>query len=200
MKIIRLQQNTRPWHLWRAGGIGSSDAAALMGCHVDPKMNADALLAEKLGQRREVTFAMRRGLNEESPARLACFEALGCVLRPACIQHDEVDWLRASLDGLDFWGETVLEIKAPKIEHHEQALGGEVPGCYVAQLQHQLLVTGCDLAIYASWSLARRFGGPESPSLALVEVEPDAEYLAQLHEVEERFWERLCAARRGRVA
>jgi putative phage-type endonuclease len=200
MRVLDLEQHTVGWHRWRAGGIGASDAPALMGVHVSG-ITADQLLAEKLGrERREVTFPMKRGLREESPARLLCEERLGWCMRPACVQHDEIAWLRASLDGLDWLDQALVEIKCPNVVDHEVALAGVVPHHYVPQVQHQLLVSGCALAYYASYSKAVRFGGPDAPSLALVEVEPDAEYLARLLEAEEAFWERLSAARRGRVA
>ena len=79
-------------------------------------------------------------------------------------------------------------------------MAGVVPNHYVPQVQHQLLVTGCPRLWYVSYSVAKRFGGPEVPSLAIVEVEPDAEVQGALLEAEEKFWARVCAARAEKVA
>jgi putative phage-type endonuclease len=188
MRVLDLEQGSPAWHRWRAGGIGGSDAPVIMGVGF---VSADDLLAEKLGRaRREATFAMRRGLRLEAEARdLFCRER-GVLVRPACVEREDLLWLRASLDGLDFWGELVLEVKCPHVIDHEIALAGVVPHHYWPQVQHQLLVTEAPLLCYASYSLAERFGGPERPSLAVVEVTHDAEYQAALLEAETAFWRR----------
>lgn len=196
MKVLNLVQGTADWFAWRRGGITSTDATVLagMGAAIDPKhpITALDLVAEKLGiGAREETFAMRRGRVMESPARSCLEERTGLVLRPACVQHDSLPWLRASLDGLTFLEDVLAEIKCPKILDHECALAGMVPHHYRPQVQYQLLVTGLSSGLYASYSTARCFGGPERPSLAVVEIEADAELQAQLLDVAGRFAERV---------
>lgn len=193
---IFVDQGTRQWHLWRQGGIGGSDAPPIMGCGF---VSADELLAEKLGgEQRPDSFAMRRGRKLEPVARKLLCDRTGLHLVPICVQHNEVEWLRASLDGVDFWGETICEIKCPNVVDHEIALGGVVPRHCWPQVQHQLLVTDAEVCLYASYSTAERFG--EQDQLAIVEVESDAEYQAKLIEEERKFWEKLSAARMRKTA
>jgi putative phage-type endonuclease len=186
MRVLDLEQGSSAWEQWRRCGIGGSDAPAIMGVGF---VSADDLLAEKLGRReRDVTYAMRRGLRLEAEARDLFCRQRGVLVRPACVEREDLPWLRASLDGLDFWGQLVLEVKCPHVIDHEIALAGVVPHHYWPQVQHQLLVTEAPLLCYASYSLAERFGGPEVPSLAVVEVTHDAEYQAALLEAEVTFW------------
>lgn len=196
MRVLSLEQGTAPWFRWRQQGVGAIDLTVLMGMGtaIDPRSppTVEELLAEKLGTgQRQDNFAMRRGRRLESPAlRLLC-QREDLVLRPACVEHDEQPWMHASLDGLSFLGDVIAEIKACKALYHEQALAGMVPLCYRPQVQWQLLVTELPGGLYVSYSEAVRFGGPDSPSLAVVEVQADAELQAQLIEAASRFWAKV---------
>jgi putative phage-type endonuclease len=195
MRII-LEQHTAPWHLWRAGGVGGSDAPIIMGCRAGDESwpTVEDLIAEKLGKtRREESFAMRRGRKLEPAIRKALEIKTGLILRPRCVQHNQTPWLRASLDGSDFWGKVIAELKAPNVVDHEIALGGVVPRHYFPQVQHVLAASDADVCLYASYSVAERFGG--EPSLAVIEVRHNAEYQAELLAREEEFWNRVLAAR-----
>jgi hypothetical protein len=56
--------------------------------------------------------------------------------------HDELEWMRASLDGLSFDGSIALEIKCPmSLRDRTVAQQGRVPPQYYAQLQHELEVS-----------------------------------------------------------
>ena len=72
-------------------------------------------------------------------------------MEPLCLVHEEFEWMRASLDGLSFDGSTLLEIKCPlSLRDRASAQEGRIPSQYHAQLQHQLEVSGAELAHY--WS------------------------------------------------
>jgi len=200
MRLLDLQQGTPAWHAWRKGGVGASDLATICGLALDPRrpVTLDDLLAEKLGTgQRQESFAMRRGRSLESPALRLLEEREGLVLRPACVEHDEQGWIRASLDGLTFLQDTFAEIKCLKVVDHELALAGIVPHQYRPQLQWQLLVTELEEGLYASYSTAARFGGPGKPSLAVVVVKADAEAQAELIEQAGRFWQKVEALRKA---
>ena len=70
------QQGSEAWLDWRRGGVGASDAPAIMG--VSPWMDVEALWLEKTGRAtgRPSSFAMRRGQLLEPEAR-ARPEAVG---------------------------------------------------------------------------------------------------------------------------
>jgi putative phage-type endonuclease len=196
MKLIDIKQQTLEWHAWRAGGLGGSDIAAIMG--VSPWVTREQLMEQKLGLRKpDENFAMRRGTRLEPEAlRLVC-HGMGKDFVPQCVQHDDCEWMRVSLDGLfttnEFTGDEcvfeILEIKCPNWAAHEMALEGFLPKYYVPQVQYQLLVTGAYRCIYASYNDGKKF--PMADHLKLIDVLPDAELQAHILEAAEAFWAEL---------
>lgn len=194
--LIMLRQGTPEWLRWRADGIGGSDAPSIMG--VSPYASAAKLLREKLGQdEREQTFAMKRGSRLEEQARRALEERTGVLLEPACMQSFERPWMRASLDGIDVWGDVICEIKCPGMQDHRTAFDGDVPEKYYPQCQHNLAVSGASICLYASWSPEK--GAAVGKPLVIVEVRPDREYIERLVAEEEAFM-RLWREKRSQAA
>ncbi len=182
-RFRRLEQRSDKWLSWRLQGVGSSDAAALVGD--SPWKTAKALWESKTGRRGEEPDnpAMRRGRELEAIARAAYEAQVGEQMEPHCVVHDRLDWMRASLDGLSFDGSLVLEVKCPlKARDHQMALEGKIPQHYYAQLQHQLEVSQAAEAHY--WSFDGRQG-------ALVRVRPDRDYIERLIKAEAEFWKRV---------
>jgi YqaJ-like viral recombinase domain len=106
---------------------------------------------------------------------------LAVVVEPPCLVHDQLEWMRASLDGLSFDGPTVLEIKCPmNVRDQASAKRGSVPPQYYAQLQHQVEVSRAAELHY--WTFD---GSAES----LIRVGPDPEYLKRLLDAEAAFWQ-----------
>lgn len=204
MRLIDIEQGTADWHAWRLDGLGGSDAASAM--NESPYANRQQLLREKLGMaRREETFAMRRGSKLEPDARrLACLK-LEKQFAPACVQHESVDWMRVSLDGI--WlpdscdkEPEILEIKCPSWQSHELALESVkfIPRVYQIQMQYQLLATGLDLCWYVSYSEHSKF--PEWERVVIHEVHADAELQAAILEAAESFWSDYESARTPTMA
>jgi putative phage-type endonuclease len=182
-RIERLHQNTPEWHRWRLHGIGASDAPVIMG---DAAFKtAHMLWSIKTGRVRENTpgLAARRGRELEMLARRAYERQVGIQMEPLCLVHDELDWMRASLDGLSFDGSTVLEIKCPMSERDRvTAQRGRIPAQYYAQLQHELEVSHATEVHY--WSFDGSAG-------VLIRINPDREYLKRLLDAEAAFWQRV---------
>lgn len=215
--IPNLDQQTPEWHRWRDGGLGGSDIGPIvLGDEWPfPDSRVERLLARKLGREKpaENTFVMRRGQYMEADVRMWFRQthlSPGLMCEPVCVQHDEIEWMRASLDGLVYEpiiapnGRTnllnvrrlsVVEIKVPNWQAHSAALAGVVPDYYVPQVQYQLLVTGLDALDYVSYGINDRFG--EKDKYAVVRVTPDAEKQAEIYEKCEAFWQRLCELRTG---
>ena len=104
-------------------------------------------------------------------------------MEPLCLVHDELEWMRASLDGLSFDGSTALEIKCPMSQRDRTAAQeGRVPPHYYAQLQHELEVSRAAEVHY--WSFDGSAG-------VLMKVRPDREYLKRLLDAEAAFWQRV---------
>ena len=182
-RIEQLHQNTPDWHRWRLQGIGSSDAPVIMGDGAFKTLKK--LWSIKTGIATEScdSPAARRGHELEQFARRAYEARMEIQMEPACLVHDRLQWMRASLDGVSFDGSIVLEIKCPWNERgQEAAREGRVPSQYYAQLQHQLEVSGAQEAHY--WS----FDGADG---ILVKVQPDQHYITRLVEAEAEFWQRV---------
>lgn len=183
-RIERLHQNTPEWQRWRLGGIGSSDAPVIMG---ESNFKTPRVLwSIKTGRSTEGgdSPAARRGRALEQRARSAYEAQMGVQMEPACLVHEELEWMRASLDGFSFDGSIVLEIKCPLSGRDQSALQeGRIPTHYYAtQIQHQLEVSRAQEAHY--WSFDGTTG-------ILVRAQPDREYIARLIEAEATFWQRI---------
>lgn len=159
--------------------IGSSDAPVIM--EVSPWKTPYALWEEKLGLRKSnrMTSAMERGIQLEEQARKNFEEQTGIYVIPQKVYHPDKKWMRASLDGMDFDGKHIVEIKCPNNKDHSEAKEGKVPEKYIPQIQHQLAVTGLEMAFYFS------FDGNEG---VIVEVKKDEKYILELLQKEENFY------------
>lgn len=201
------QQGTPAWKWWRAGGIGGSDVAAILGlCPEEWGVTRATLLREKItGAERETTFSMREGNRLEPVARELYALQFGCTATPVCVEHPEAPWARCSLDGVCHprpkvagsrsW---VLEVKAPNFKVHDYALQGIVPEYYLVQCQWQLFVTGLDRCDFVSFNPRGRF--PESQHLAVVTLTTDAEVQGRCLEAAEAFWAEVEAGRAALAA
>lgn len=191
-RYIEIEQGTARWHEWRAGGVGSSEVAAIMG--ISPHRTADDVLSSKLGVvvEDETNPAMIRGTRLEPIARQAFEEAVGIYASPCCVERQDNPILRASLDGLDLEGIPV-EIKAPGLETHADALRGVVPAYWLVQVRYILEVTGAPFAYFVSYH-----DGHE-PALAAVRVDADPEHQAKIVDAVLAFWRRVERLRSGQT-
>jgi putative phage-type endonuclease len=158
------------WEQWRNEGIGSSDAPVIM--QRSPWKTPYQLWEEKTGLRtfESTNWATQRGHRMEPMARAHIEFMLDREFPPVLAEHPTFNFLRASLDGYCKETNTILEIKCPGAEDHAKAREGNVPEKYYPQLQHQLLVTGAEKAIYLSFT--------ESDNATVI-VHPDQVYLSE---------------------
>lgn len=164
--IVQLIQGSTEWHEHRRRFRNASETAAVLG--VSPWQTPYQLWQIRTGRlETTVTAAMRHGSSTEPSAR-AAYEALtGYVMQPLVVVDGEYS---ASLDGMTFDGDLILEIKCP-VKGRESSLweavkAGNVPEHYYWQVQHQLMVSGAKLAhLYV-------FDGTEG---LLVEIRPESD-------------------------
>lgn len=144
--LIKLVQGTSEWHAHRARYRNASETAAVMG--VSPWQTPYQLWALRTGRsRQEVTPAMARGTALEPQARQAYEELTGQVMQPLVLVEGDYS---ASLDGMTFDGQMILEIKCP-MKGRESSLWKavaeeKVPEHYGWQIEHQLMVSGAAMA------------------------------------------------------
>lgn len=144
--IVQLQQGSPEWLAYRLSRRNASESAAVLG--LSPWTTPYQLWLLKTGRAEsKVTQAMQRGTDLEPAARAAYEDQTGLVMQPLVL---EAGGYSASLDGMTLDGDLVLEIKCPlrgtRSDLWQDVLGGQVPEHYLAQVQHQLMVTGAALA------------------------------------------------------
>ena len=174
------QSNREEWLKWRK--IGSSDAPVILG--VSPWMTPYQLWEQKISNKESsINPAMRRGIEMEEAAR-RCFEdKMGVEVFAKCLEHPNINFMTATLDGIDMDHKIAVEIKCPSATSHQFVQkNGKVPDIYYPQVQHQLEVAGLDGMYYFS------FDGQDG---VIVEVLRDSKYLENLISEEKIFFECL---------
>jgi len=144
---VNLEQNSPEWLKWREGGLGASEIPTVMG--ENPYESALNLWRLKSGIDKKPgdNYFTRHGRYNEEAARQLYNEQYGEVMIPHTFESIAFPWLRASLDGINFEGDLVLEIKCPiKAKVFTLAEQGIVIPYYIGQLQCQMFVTGAKRA------------------------------------------------------
>lgn len=144
------------WLMWRRGGLGASDVAAVLG--ISPWASPYTMFLDKTGQREdEDTEAMEAGRMLE-PAIGPWFEQrTGLVVmgEQMWCTHPEHEWARATLDGIvcespestfaDALGGLEIKTTSDPIAKWDEG----IPAMYQAQAQWQMFVTGMERTWFA---------------------------------------------------
>lgn len=203
------KSNREDWLKWRQGGIGSSDAPIIMG--VSRFKTIDQLLGEKTGtlpKDEANQFIKDRGNRIEPLVRKLYEEDMGMSFSPISVYNNELPHLIASLDGMDDNSNLIIEIKLMttaglgkrniETEGYKKWLKakdeGVIPVDYYPQLQHQLSVTGLPACIFIG---LRETRGAEivKEDLAIVSVLRDNDYINDLRNKSNMFWEKVLKVR-----
>jgi putative phage-type endonuclease len=144
--IIKLAQGSPEWLEYRLQMRNASESAAVLGA--SPWTTPYMLWLLKTGRAvTPVTKAMQHGTDTEPAARAAYEEHTGHVMQPLVLQDGLYS---ASLDSITFDQDLILEIKAPvrgsRSDLWQDVAAGSVPEHYMLQVQHQLMVSGAQLA------------------------------------------------------
>ncbi len=188
MPIIDLQQGSQEWLSYRQGKVMATDSSILMG--TNQWKNPIDIWEEKLGLKEPdpSNEAMKRGQMLEDEARRLAMKELQMEFCPCVFESDKYPFLAASLDGVSMCFKLILEIKCPfKEEKHLSAINGIIPFYYLDQMQHQMLVTGCEKVYYFSYRPEYK----EKP-FVVIEVLPDLDRQHQIQQVAQDFYKKLC--------
>ena len=182
MKIVNLKQGSSEWDAFRRIHIGASEAPAIAG--VDPYTKPEKLWHRKFtGEKQYVSPAMRRGTELEPLVRKMLERTDGVCYLPLVVQHDEHEWMIASLDGYDESTKKGIEIKCPGDKLFNQIIiDRDIPKHYIYQIQHQMSVTNLH-----TWSLIV-FNGTYFEEF---HVDRDEDIIQELIEKEQRFYQSL---------
>lgn len=170
-------QSGAEWHAFRALGIGSSDAPAIM--KVSPWCSPYKLWLRKTGQLGEQpsNWAMERGKVLEASVRDRFNLIQGTQYEPVTLVHPEHTFVRASLDG--YYDGSVIEIKCPGEADHQKCKDGNIPEKYLPQVMHQMLVTNSSHVHYISFY---------KDDLVTLTIDRSAAYIDDLFIQEKIFW------------
>lgn len=151
--IMDLEQDSPDWLPWRQKGIGSSDVALLMSPEPVFDRTVGTLWKRKVGYEREVALDnehIRRGKELEPKIRDEVNKILGTNFEPACVLREDAPYLRASLDGIDYDRDAILEIKAPSPKVFKKYKDTwEIPENYYLQMQYQMLCSDTEYGYFA---------------------------------------------------
>lgn len=152
MKIINLVQKSPEWLEFRMNGVGGSDIASIAKIKGAFK-SYNELLSFKLGLQKEVQNEFIQNLfrqgNEWEEVVRDHFNNNGYKFEQIVACRDDNERLFASLDGIDFERELVLEIKFCSTKSKFEEYKEKNPKHYVAQVQWELFVTGFKRAVLA---------------------------------------------------
>nr|BAR33264.1 Phage-related protein, predicted endonuclease (COG5377) [uncultured Mediterranean phage uvMED] len=149
MKLLKLDQGSEQWLQARENYFCASDASAMMGD--SPYKSRDALIKEKATGIKPVTsrneFIFKKGHEAEAKARPLAEKLTGCELHP--VVGVEGDYL-ASFDGMKFDQSLIFEHKLVSQSLIEQIQKGQLNDHYLWQLEHQLLVSNAEKALFVA--------------------------------------------------
>jgi len=148
--IIRTEpQGSEDWKTYRNSRISATNIAPIMG--VSPFKTALMLYEEKLNLRppEPLNQKMSEGMALEEHARNFMNRVHHTDYEPIVLQHGDINYLMASLDGMNSKGE-ILEIKCGR-GSHELAKQGIIPEYYLSQLNCQMECSNTTQAYYCSY-------------------------------------------------
>jgi len=164
-------QGSQAWHLWRSQGIGSSEAAVLIGA--SPYKTLTELWKEKTGEpsKFQGNFHTERGQRLEPVVRAMKWDAW----KPETRVHADYTWMRGSCDGWNPETRTLIEIKCPMTKPHEV-----VPAHYMPQCQWLIEIFQASGLEYISYV--------EGYEPVMIRVERDDKMISELIEKGIWFW------------
>lgn len=152
MQILHdVEQGSELWFSLRKKHITATDMNVIMapnGSYFGKTLRS--LYFEKISDEPQSppNEAMKRGTLLEPVARELFSIETGIDMEPKVIIKD---WGMASLDGMSYNGDLILEIKCPGEKDHSIALQGKVPDHYYPQMQWQMYVTDLKEVFYYSF-------------------------------------------------
>ena len=172
MKYIDVEQGSPEWHELRRTKIGASNSPAILG--ISPyKTKNDVFNEMAFGEKPFINKAMSRGSLLEEEARtylnnLNPFHIEDNIFTPAVIVHDTMEFIMASLDGINKSETMILEIKCPGEKVYEQCALGKIPKHCVFTLcnSSSLLAERTSFVVVQFWTIS--FAIAEITSLFII--------------------------------
>lgn len=180
-KILNCEQGSTEWLALRKTCLTASDLSVIMG--MNPWKSCLTLWEEKLGLREpeKVNERMKEGSRLEILARDYFNKTHNTDFEPVVLQHGDINYFMASLDGINSKGE-ILEIKCGQ-GSHTLALQGVVPEYYQTQIQWQMMCSNTVSALYFSYR--------SDEDNVLMKVDRDDELIERMIVEADKFYQML---------
>lgn len=188
----------KEWLEWRNKGIGASDAASILG--ISPYKTPYQLWEEKKELTtldKPDTYITAKG-NAYEPYARAKYELINDTdMPPMMAEHHQIPWLRCTLDGGNQAEKKGIEIKYVGKDVHQATKESQlIPTHFLAQIQHQLIVTGFKSIDYLSYYVAsgndengnKIKPDPANGDLCVVTVYPDQQWIDRYLTKAMEFW------------
>lgn len=191
MPKVQLNQGSDEWLAWRSDKLTASDIAKILG--VSPYGTPYSLWLEKTKRKepQKLNFAMSYGQRMEPLIRAYWETETATSFMPGCYESDEYPFLAASLDGIDFDEETILEIKMCNEEVFNELKGSVVVPWYYAQMQMQLLCVPSAKELHAVFCHGVKEDKIKPENIAFLCVKPDAEYQQKIIKCATEFYNKF---------
>jgi putative phage-type endonuclease len=191
MILLDLDQGSDAWLSFRATRRMASESAALLRVAPwYPRTPYDLWMVKSGRSQIRDNEYMAHGRRYEATARALYERQQADLMMPFTVDGD--GGYAASLDGLSFDADRILEVKCPwkgsASDLWARAARGQVPPHYQCQVQHQIMVTGAkraDFAVYA-W---------DTDELTIIAVKPDPAMQARIRAAWDGFWPDYAAGR-----
>lgn len=176
--MIPQETDREEWLEWRRTHVTASQIATILG-YPKQKQTVYEMWQRQLGFLGEIKDnpAMKRGRELEDYVRGKVNEELGTNFVKEVVQHPELEWAGASLDGIDREKGLILEVKCPSLDDHIIAEQAEVPKYYYCQMQWQMFCSGIKKGVYASYFKCRKTG---VENIAYANVDFDDQFIADI--------------------
>lgn len=161
--LVNLSQNTPQWEEYRKEHFNASEVSDIFGVGFNDELK---LAHIKYGQLKPYfNSAMRAGLQEEDGIRRRVEVEVDDVFYPCVVCWDKDNRFSASLDGISFDENTILEIKNSTNEY-ENIKSGSPSKKYFLQVQQQLMVSGASKCIFA-------VRNPQTDDISIIDILPN---------------------------
>lgn len=177
MQVYNFEQHSDEWYKIRLGKLTASHASTIATAGKGLETLCFDLAAEILTKRKKDTFqtpAMEQGNALEDQARTLFEMQTGYdVEQVGFVEEDE--YCGCSPDGFILKRTSGIEIKCPQDNTYARYLyDGKIKPEYYAQMQMQMMLTGCDYWYYVV------FNPNFNTSIVIRKVEADADFQAKL--------------------
>lgn len=178
VEIVNMEQGSQEWHDLREKHYKTASRTPIV-CEVSPHQSREQLAMQLRGEYEPFRHnAMRRGNELEDKVRILVEEQLNDVFQPLVGLRNGY---LASLDGINFNRDTIIEIKVSE-KTYLDIEKGVIPEVYMYQIQHQMMVFDeADQAYLCAFN-------PKTEKLIVSKpIKPDGDYANEIKECWDKF-------------